>query len=60
MSFSRGPKEPVEEVETKIWLCTNKECETWMRQSFSFDKEPVCPICQSEMIEEIKKLPKLD
>ncbi len=60
MSFSRGPKEPIPEIETNVWSCTNEECQIWMRESFSFVEEPTCPICQSEMTKETRKLPKLE
>lgn len=59
MSFSRGPKEPVQEVETNVWSCTKEECQGWMRESFSFDDEPRCPLCQSEMAKEIRIIPEL-
>lgn len=59
MAFSRGPKEPVIEVETNVWSCTNNDCQGWMRESFSFEAEPHCPLCQSDMIQEIRMLPEL-
>lgn len=59
MAFSRGPKEPLPEVETNIWACTNEECQGWMRESFSFDAEPACPLCSSEMEKEVRMLPEL-
>lgn len=59
MSFSRGRKEPLPEVETKIWTCTNDECQGWMRDSFSFKETPTCPLCDSKMEKEVKMLPKL-
>lgn len=59
MAFSRGPKEPVQEVETKVWACTNDDCQGWMRESYSFEEEPQCPLCQSEMKTEMRVLPEL-
>ncbi|HLR65639.1 MAG TPA: cold-shock protein [Virgibacillus sp.] len=59
MSFSRGPKEPVAEVDTKVWACTNDECQGWMRESYCFDSEPECPLCHSSMKQEIRVLPEL-
>ncbi|HLR22765.1 MAG TPA: cold-shock protein [Pseudogracilibacillus sp.] len=59
MAFQRGPKEPVQEVETNIWSCTNESCQGWMRESFTFEKEPACPLCESEMALEVKVLPEL-
>ena len=59
MSFSRGPKEPVQEVETNVWSCTKEECQGWMRESFSFEDEPKCPLCHSEMTKEVRVIPEL-
>ncbi|MEI3606434.1 cold-shock protein [Pseudogracilibacillus sp. SE30717A] len=60
MAFSRGPKEPLPEVETNVWSCTNDECQGWMRESFSFETEPECPLCQSNMEQEVRMLPTLE
>ncbi|MFC7395273.1 cold-shock protein [Scopulibacillus cellulosilyticus] len=57
MAFNKGPQEPIPEVETDIWSCTNEDCSGWMRDAFSFDSEPVCPLCQSEMVKATKVLP---
>lgn len=59
MSFARGPKEPVPEVETNVWSCTSEECQGWMRESYSFEKIPKCPLCESEMEQEVRVLPEL-
>jgi hypothetical protein len=59
MAFSRKPVEPIPEVETKIWSCTNEDCNGWMRDAFSFDETPECPLCKSEMEREVKVLPDL-
>lgn len=59
MAFSRGRKEPLPEVETNVWSCTNNECQGWMRESFSLQSEPDCPLCQFEMEQEIRILPEL-
>lgn len=60
MAFSRGPKEPLPEVETAVWACTSEECQGWMRESFSFEATPKCPLCQSEMDQEVRMLPELE
>ncbi|WP_284139236.1 MULTISPECIES: cold-shock protein [unclassified Virgibacillus] len=60
MSFSRGPKEPLPEEETAVWSCTSDDCNGWMRASYSFAKEPKCPLCESEMEQEVRMLPKLE
>lgn len=59
MSFARNRKEPVQEVETNVWSCTSDQCQGWMRESFSFSEAPDCPLCESEMIEEVRVLPEL-
>ncbi|WP_047980855.1 cold-shock protein [Ornithinibacillus contaminans] len=59
MSFSRGPKEPVPEVETTIWVCSSEDCNGWMRESFSFEKEPECPLCTASMTQEVRVLPEV-
>lgn len=60
MSFSRGPKEPLPEVETTVWSCSSEECQGWMREAYSFSEEPECPLCKSSMKKEVRMLPKLD
>ncbi|SEO58640.1 Cold-inducible protein YdjO [Amphibacillus marinus] len=59
MAYYNNRKEPVEEVETPIWSCLNDECSGWMREDYSFEQEPTCPLCQSEMEKDSKVLPKL-
>lgn len=59
MSFSRGPKEPLPEVETQVWSCSSGDCQGWMRESYSFDEVPKCPLCQSTMEKETRMLPEL-
>lgn len=60
MAFSRGQKEPLPEVETNVWACTSETCQGWMRESFSFNTNPECPLCQSEMKKEVRMLPGLE
>lgn len=59
MGFSRGPREPVPEVDTKVWACKNEECKGWMRDSYSFEETPACPLCESEMEQEVRVLPEI-
>lgn len=59
MSFARGPKEPVPEVDTNVWSCTSEDCQGWMRESYSFETEPACPLCKSTMKREVRVLPEL-
>ncbi len=60
MSFSRKPKKTVQEVDTNVWACTNEDCAGWMRESYSFNEVPECPLCQSPMNKEVRVLPELD
>jgi len=60
VAFSRGQKEPLPEVETNVWSCTSEDCQGWMRESFSFAKEPECPLCKTEMKLEVRMLPGLE
>ncbi|GGG16596.1 cold-shock protein [Paenibacillus abyssi] len=57
MYFSKKSKEPLELVQTSIWMCCEDECFGWMRENFSFDKEPLCPLCSSNMEKKTKMLP---
>lgn len=59
MAYYNNRREPVEEIETRIWSCTNEDCVGWMRADYTFDQNPTCPLCNSEMIEETKVLPKI-
>lgn len=40
---------PLNEVEAMIWKCTGPDCRGWMRQEFSLQARPQCPLCSSEM-----------
>ncbi|MBA4538790.1 cold-shock protein [Bacillus aquiflavi] len=57
MGNYRGPKEPIPEVETAVWSCTNEECKGWMREAYTFEENPLCPLCKSAMEKEIRILP---
>lgn len=59
MAYYNGKREPVEEVDTVIWTCTNEDCSGWMRDRFSFEETPACPLCKSEMVKETKTLPEI-
>ncbi|MFB4164686.1 cold-shock protein [Alteribacillus sp. JSM 102045] len=60
MAYYNGRKEAPPEVETKVWSCTNDDCAGWMRENFTFESEPSCPLCQSEMIKDTKTLPQIN
>ncbi|EFM10481.1 MULTISPECIES: cold-shock protein [Paenibacillus] len=55
-------KKPVEEIpeeETAVWLCTNDDCNGWMRDNFAFEAVPTCSQCSSPMVNGTKSLPVL-
>jgi hypothetical protein len=60
MYFSKKNMETVEEQETAIWSCSNEGCTCWMRDNYSFEKTPLCPICSSTMKQGMKMLPVLN
>ncbi len=60
LAFNKGPQEPIPEAETDVWSCTNDSCSGWMRDKFSFEEEPTCPLCQSKMEKETRVLPVID
>lgn len=46
--------------ETDVWVCrTDTGCNGWIRENFSFEKNPQCPLCGSDMIRGTKLLPVL-
>lgn len=52
-------KKSLEEIpkeNTPIWSCTNDGCNGWMRDNFSFEHLPTCPICMSPMTSGTKML----
>lgn len=51
--------EDIPEVNTAIWTCQTESCKGWMRDNFSFQVVPTCPLCQAEMIKGEKMLPAL-
>ncbi|TLS37416.1 cold-shock protein [Pseudalkalibacillus caeni] len=57
--FSKQQPEPIPEVETSVWSCTNDGCSGWMRENFSFEATPACPLCASTMQPEVRMLPEI-
>ncbi|WNQ10987.1 cold-shock protein [Paenibacillus aurantius] len=58
MSYSwNKPLENLPEEMTIIWSCVEEECKSWIRDSFSFKEQPVCPLCKTSMISSVKILP---
>lgn len=58
--YSKNARKPAPDIETTVWSCTNEECPGWMRADFSFEKEPACPMCASEMTQETRMLPEIN
>ncbi|ANF95302.1 MULTISPECIES: cold-shock protein [Paenibacillus] len=61
MYYSR--KNPLQEIPTEmtdIWVCTDSECNGWMRNDYALAEEPVCSQCKSPMTRGQKELPVLD
>ncbi|EGL16894.1 cold-shock protein [Paenibacillus chitinolyticus] len=59
MHYSKKNMEPVPEEEITVWACSQESCVCWMRENFSFNQVPLCPICKSEMVKQVKMLPVL-
>lgn len=57
MYYTKKQSEPIPEESTSIWQCNATNCSCWMRENFTFDPTPLCPICQSKMTESIRTLP---
>ncbi|WP_210021146.1 MULTISPECIES: cold-shock protein [unclassified Paenibacillus] len=60
MHYSRNNQEPVKYVKTSVWICKKENCIGWIREGFSFEITPFCPLCKSEMIQATKMLPILN
>jgi hypothetical protein len=60
MFFNRKKEpDPVVEVSTEIWSCSEDNCVGWARKEFYFAQEPTCPFCDSPMISDMRSLPVL-
>ncbi|MEB3102158.1 cold-shock protein [Ferviditalea candida] len=51
--------EVIPEAEFPVWNCSNENCNGWMRTDYTFEEQPICPLCHSQMVNEIKTLPVL-
>lgn len=59
-AYQRGRhQEEVKLMEAEVWTCTGESCKGWMRQDLSFQQEPACPLCGSEMKLSVRQVPKL-
>lgn len=59
MNYRKKPLEQIPEEDTAIWACTMEGCKGWMRDNFSFEETPICPLCQSVMVQDTRMLPLL-
>lgn len=59
MYYAKRNMEPIEQFETPVWTCSKEGCPCWMREEYSFQETPYCPVCGSEMVSETKMLPAL-
>jgi len=58
MAYSwNKPLENLPEEMTTIWSCPGIDCKGWTRDNFSFNENPVCPICKTAMLRSEKLLP---
>ncbi|WP_256376686.1 cold-inducible protein YdjO-related protein [Cohnella herbarum] len=46
-------------IDTQIWICSNQDCNCWLRSEFSFSQMPLCPMCKSSMTNQTKPLPEI-
>ena len=56
-SMAYNSKRPVAEhvyQDTVVWQCTS--CNSWSRKEYVLAEEPTCPLCNSEMVEEVKNI----
>ena len=60
MYFSKKQNEADEVVieDTSVYACLSDSCNGWMRMQFASEQSN-CPLCGSEMTEEVRQLPKI-
>ncbi|MDF2725760.1 MAG: hypothetical protein K0Q59_5438 [Paenibacillus sp.] len=51
------PLDNLPEEMTVIFSCSQDACKSWIRDSFSFTDQPICPMCKSAMVRSEKILP---
>ncbi|QWU16260.1 Cold-inducible protein YdjO [Paenibacillus sophorae] len=59
MNYRKKPLEEIPEENTAVWSCTNDDCNGWMRDNFTFDVAPTCPLCSAPMEQSMRMLPQL-
>jgi len=58
-TFRNKHVEDLPNEDTPIWSCTKKGCKGWMRDNFAFGNIPICCLCLSPMVRDMKMLPLL-
>jgi len=59
LNFRKKYAEELPKEDTPIWSCTKEGCKGWMRDNFAFESKPVCCLCLSPMVSEMRMLPLL-
>lgn len=59
MNYRKKTLEEIPEEMTAVWTCSSENCNGWMRDNFTFDYSPVCPLCAATMVKGTKVLPLL-
>lgn len=44
---------------TEVWECANDDCPCWMRKGLTFEEQPKCPMCGSDMVPGERMLPRV-
>ena len=47
--FNHRKKAEETMVDAQVWCCSSSDCRIWMRQEFTLDPNPSCPVCGAEM-----------
>lgn len=59
MNYRKKTTEEIPEELTPVWTCTSDDCNGWMRDNFTFDYSPSCPLCSASMEKGTRMLPLL-
>lgn len=53
------PQQDQDFMPTDTWECSSDSCNGWMRQEFSFQSSPACPLCKAPMKRGARMIPRL-
>lgn len=59
MTYWKKSTEEIPVEDTAVWSCTDEKCNGWMRENFTFETEPSCPLCDAAMDRGTKMLPQI-